>query len=167
MNAIASPIPEPLPPAEPPVIASEPTRDHHRIWWATALVVALAVGTAALWLPRNGSTPATEDPLADRLEWMFDATLTFPGMGPDGVLEAPFSAVDIETVIVVDESAGPMVATGIATLADGTRQQIVYELTVTRSDDGWSVRADRLYADGPDQPAAGAAGPARLSPTGS
>lgn len=150
MSAIVTPIPEPLPAPDVPELSAEPGRSRYFRPVAAAVVLGLlALATIFAW-ERAASDPSPSsatDPLAASLQWMFDATLTYPGTSRDGVPSPPpFDEFSVQSVTIIDPASGPILVVGRATKPDGTVDDVTYRIVVIRTGDGWAIEAGRLTA---------------------
>jgi len=148
VNAIVTPLPEPVAPEPVPEVTVAPSRVHLvRASVAVAIIGALATAALVTW-SNVGQTTAqstTADSLTAQLAWMFDAALTYPAEDRNGQSSMPpFMNISIDSVIVVEQASGPILAVGRATLPDGTVADVTYRVEVVRSGDAWTVRAERL-----------------------
>ena len=144
MNAVTTPIPEPIPPSPVPRVDPEqgwPLRPLA----AGLLVVSLAIAAVVAWrslAPPVIAPPAPEADLTSTLGWMFDATLTHPAAATDGsTMQAPFRSIQISEVEVVDATLGPVLVTAIGTRPGGQPEEVTYQLDVRRRGQGWSIEA--------------------------
>lgn len=148
MNAISTPIPGPLPSAEPTVFEPAPTRRSPRIIWGSVVVGLLVVATLGMWFRPAEATPADVDPLVANLDWFFAAALTHPGAADDGFQDAPFSSVTVQSVTIADPLRGPIVVVADAVSSSGERTTVSYEITVMRDGTNWSVNAGHMQRVG-------------------
>lgn len=149
MSAIVTPIPEPLPAPDVPELSAEPSRSRYFRPVAAAVVLTLlALATIVAWerLAPDPS-PSAMDPSAASLQWMFEATLTYPGASRNGgASPPPFDEFSVQAVTIVDPASGPILVVGRATQPDGTVEDVTYRIEVIRTGDGWAVEARRMIA---------------------
>ena len=156
--AIFSPVPHSGPAPRPVRPASAPPRRRPspRRWTAAAALTLAVIGGAVaareLWFsppppgppppPAASSAPAPGPPsgLAAALQGAFDAALPEAGMTVRSVRTLPPS----------EAPGGPL----LVTASSPTGEPHVYEMTMTRSADGWNITAHRRTAPLPPVPTA-------------
>ncbi len=147
MDVITAPTPDPE--TEPPhaMLPSPTDRPALLPWWAwtttaVALIVGLAIG--GLLSPWRSAPQPAAPSLAETLEWMFTASLTYAATTEDGVeIPPPANAVAVREVEVLDPVRGPILA--IVELDHQTTSEVVaYEITTRRTGRAWTVDATPL-----------------------
>lgn len=144
MDVITSPVPEAA--GEPSVLTALPTRDErmplpHWIWplLGGVLVVGLLIGAMAN--PWRAPVEPAEPSLADTLQWMFTATLTYEATTSEGeAIPPPAERAEVREVEILDPVSGPVLV--ITELSDGSRSELVpFEIETSRQGRAWSVSA--------------------------